>query len=197
MGKTAIILLYGLYSPDRQAYTRYLENITDDIKKNDIARVILCGGFTDPKKPGVSEAGSVKAFLERAGFKKEIVLEDRSITTNQNLELAAQMIEPGEEVIVYGETARYAKIIWLSLHFLLGLRKQEIYKLVLDFYKGRELEADFKYSNLTVKNVGCGSQAEDVFGQTFASILDVLAVYDRELGDLDLESRKKELGLTS
>ncbi len=194
--KTAIVLLYGLHSPQRQKYSHYLKKVVGDSKKESIGRLILCGGYTDPKKPKVSEAGSVKDFLEGLGVAMDIILEDKSITTNQNLELAAGLVDQNEELIVYCDEARKAKVIWLALHFLLGLSKQEIYKMVLNYFNDGRAGGDFKFSNLTVKGFDVGSGKDDVLGQTYASILDVLAVYEEEFNDLDLKKRQEKFRIS-
>jgi hypothetical protein len=194
--KTAIVLLYGLYAPQREKYGRYLREVVSDSKKEGVGRLILCGGYTDPKKPEVSEAGSVKDFLEDLGVDREIVLEDKSITTNQNLELAAGLIDEDGELIVYCDEARKAKVIWLALHFFLGLPQQEIYKVVLNYFSDERIGGDFECSNLTVKGFDVGSEKDDILGQTYASILDVLAAYEEELNDLDLKKRKEKFGIS-
>lgn len=193
--KTAIVLLYGLFDIEREQYARYLDKVGGDIRKKNINKVILCGGFTDPHRPNLSEAATVHTYLREKLEDKEVILEEKSINTNQNLEFAAQSVSSNEDIIVYCDLARKAKVIWIALHFLLQVEKREIYRLMLAFAEHKDIYKDFVHASLTVKGVEYSKTKEELIAQTHASIIDVLALYDTAMENMDIEQRKKDFGL--
>lgn len=195
--KTAIVLLYGQYTPDRTDYAHYLDEVADDILTVNVDRVILCGGYTNPAEPSISEAATAKEYLADKLQGREVTLEDRSITTNQNLEFAATKITTADKLIVYCDTARKAKVIWLALHFLLHADPRQIYRAMLEFSHQRKPAADFVYENLTVKGRGYSKTETEILGQTYAGILDVMALSDPAMNTMDLDQRKQDFGLKS
>lgn len=196
--KTGVVLLYALYGPERTDYKEYLDFIAEEIDKRGLERVILCGGFTDPKRPRDSEASTVQEYLlsVKPDF-TNYTLEDKSITTNQNLEFAAQSLSKDDEIVVYGDLIRLAKIIWIAMHFLVGATRDEIYKAVFEFAHARDLYKDFEYKNLKVVAFDFpGKTKEETIGQSFATLLHVMALYDEEKNRMGVEQRKKDFGLS-
>lgn len=197
---TSIILLYGLLNPARKdiaRYHQYLQRASEDINKTDAEKLILCGGFTDPKNPHLSEASTVQEYLKDKLTLQNIVLEDQSITTNQNLEFAATLVNGKEDSItVYCDLARQAKVTWAALHFLLKVEPREIYTIVLEFATDRDPYKNFHYNNLTIKGIEYSQNKEEILGQTHASIIDVMALFDTEMEKMELEQRKKDFGIT-
>ena len=60
MSKVGIVLLYGLYTPEKKDYRGYLEFVASEIGTRGLDRVILCGGFTDREQPNSSEAATAR-----------------------------------------------------------------------------------------------------------------------------------------
>jgi hypothetical protein len=198
--KTGVVLCYGLYSSERKDYKQYLDFIAEEIDKQGLERVILCGGFTNPERSRDSEASTVQEYLlsVKPDF-TNYTLEDKSINTNQNLEFAAQRLSKDDEIMVYGDLIRLAKIIWIAMHFLVGASQEDIYKAVFEFaYDARDLYKDFKYKNLKVVAFDFpGKTKEETIGQSFAVLLDVMALYDEKKNRMDVEQREKDLRLSS
>jgi len=194
--KTGIVLCYGRYSPEKTSYKAYLDFVSAEIGKRALERVIICGGFTDPRE---SEAATVRDYL--LSVKPEFnlyILEEKSITTNQNLEFAAAELGPDDEIVVYGDLIRMAKIIWIAMHFLLKVPKDQIYKALHEFVYAKDLHrespGEFKYRNLTVVGFDFpGRTREETIRQTFATPLDVMALYDEDFARMDVAQRKKDL----
>lgn len=196
--KTAVVLLYGLYSPERKDYQAYLDSIAQEIKANNFEQVVLCGGFTNPKRPHESEASTVHDYLLSVNPSfTNFVLEDQSVTTNQNLEFAANRVTKNDQIVVYCDLCRQAKVIWIACHFLLGLSQTQIYQLLIDFAYQKDVYKNFCQQNLTVKGFDfVGRTKEELIGQIYASILDVIATTNPELERVDVAYRKKDFGLT-
>jgi len=194
----AIVLLYGLYSLERKDYQTYLDFIAKEIKTKKYDQVILCGGFTDPKRPTESEASTAKVYLlsQNPSF-TSYVLEDQSVTTNQNLEFASRRINKGDKIIVYYDLCRKAKVIWISLHFLLDLKQEKIYQLLIDFAYQKNPHKDFICQNIKVMGFDFPNRSkEELMAQSTASILDVMATTNPKLEELDVTYRKKDFGLS-
>lgn len=195
--KTAVVLLYSLYSPKRIDYQQYLDFINDEIQHKNIEKVILCGGFTNPQRPKDSEAGTARQYLSSVNKTfKNFILEERSINTNQNLEFAKSQISESDELLVYCDLIRKAKIIWIALHYLLNSSQKEILIAFMNFIKDKDIYKDFHYKNLTIIGFDFpGKSKEETIGQTYATILDVLSLYDEEAQKEDIKQRKKDFGL--
>src|SRR4030042_1427280 len=137
---TRIVLLYGLFDPKRKDYVDYLSFIAKDIRIKELGKIILCGGYTDPKKPKESEALSAMKYLKGVNPNFiNYILEDKSINTNQT----------------------------------------------------------FVYKNLSVIGFDFpGKTKEEMIGQSFATLLDVMAVYNKNYNEMDIQQRKKDFGLS-
>jgi len=202
--KVGIVLCYGHFHSGRtdyQSYKQYLDFVAEEIGRRGLERVLLCGGFTVPERPKDSEASTCHRYLlsVKPDF-TNYVLEDRSITTNQNLEFAAKEIKPRDEVVVYGDLIRSAKIIWIAMHFLLKVPRDEIYRALHEFAYAKdlhkELPGEFRYRNLTVVGFDWpGRTKEETIRQIFATLMDVMSLYEEEKGRMEIEQRKKDLRL--
>ena len=195
--KIAIALLYGLYTPDRKWYEGYLDFLSEQFKLNRFQKVLLCGGHTDPKLQNHSEASTVKSYLlNKYPGLTNCELEDRSITTNQNLEFVKSKISPSDDITVYCDQDRKAKVIWIALHHLLNIEKNLIYEQLLKFKSANNLFSDFKYHNLKV--VGYDFQFTDKSGtlaQTYTGLLDVISLYHPELEKQNIRQRELDFNL--
>ncbi len=195
--KTAVVLLYGLYSLERIDYKSYFDFLISEIQEKDIEKVVLCGGFTNPKMPDKSEASTAKDYLvnkysEFTNYK----LEEKSINTNQNLEFARENLGRDDEIIVYCDLIRKAKVIWIAMHFLLQLEIDTISRAFMDFVRDKDLYKDFHYKSLKVIGYDFPSKTkEEIMVQSYATLIDVLALYSKELNEIDVNQRKKDFGL--
>lgn len=112
----------------------YLDRVVRFIKENKqpIQMVIFCGGFTQQKSaPGVSEAMLMREYIysnleEIRPPAFWIYCEDRSYTSFQNIERAAEIIRTERlyndcRIVIFCEATRSANIIMLARHFMLEL----------------------------------------------------------------------------
>ena|SRR3989304_6497992 len=196
--KTGIVLLYGLFTPKRKDYLDYLKFINQEIQTKKLDKVILCGGFTNPKKPKDSEASSAKKYLKEINPNfTNFLLEDKSVNTNQNLQFAAKNLDNTKEIIVYCDLTRLAKVIWIAMHFLLNEKKVLIYTELFKFIHQRNLYKPFVYKNLSFIGFDFpGKTKEEMIGQSFATLLDVMAIYNKDYNKMDIQQRKKDFGLS-
>jgi len=196
--KIGIVLLYGLYNPARSDYKAYLDFISQKILEEKLEELILCGGFTDPKQTDKSEASTAKEYLSFVTKNFDgYALEDRSLTTNQNLEFASEKINQNDELVVFCDLIRLAKVIWISQHFLLKESFENIYKSLFDFAHNKQLYKPFIHKNLKILAFDFpGKSKEETIAQSFAALIDVMALYDKEFDKMDLEQRKKDFGLS-
>ena len=200
--KIGIVLAYGHFNPDKpehKSYRNYLDFVAEEIDKRRLEKVILCGGFTVPEIND-SEAGTCQKYLLEA--KPEFtnyILEDQSLTTNQNLQFAAQKIKFEDELVVFGDLTRLPKISWAAMHYLVKASQDEIYQAVHKFTYAKDLHkqlpGEFIYQNLTVVGFDFNRGKEETIRQIFASPLDILALYDEKNNQIDVEQRKKDLHL--
>ena len=90
---------YKHYKPEMTDFKAYLDFVISDIRKRNFDKIILCGGFTDPKIPTISEAITVKKYLLSTYPEfSNYILEEGSIDSNQSIEFAAHRIEKNHEV---------------------------------------------------------------------------------------------------
>lgn len=195
--KIAVVLLYGLYEEKREDYKGYLDFIKSEIVNEGFDKIILCGGFTNPERPSDSEASTAKEYLRASLPSADFVLEDKSITTNQNLEFAAQFVKDlsKSEIFVYGDLIRKTKIAWIAGHFLLGLNKMDLYQILIDYVHERDIYKDLLIKNLRIRTYDFNKTKEETIGCSFTTLLDVLALYDDKLNEIDLNKRKELFGI--
>ena len=69
------------------------------LRDNPDAKLILTGG--NPDESGVTEAAAMRGILAERGVAQEsMILEDQAASTNQNFRNAAQLVDPGEPVVL-------------------------------------------------------------------------------------------------
>ncbi|MCD4811838.1 YdcF family protein [bacterium] len=196
--KIAIILLYGLYDPKNTNYQAYFDFLITEIKKQKFDKVILCGGYTFPHIENISEAESAKRYLQSKSQYDDYILEDKSINTNQNLEFASKHISSKDDLFVYGDWIRIAKISWISAHFLLKESLENIFNAMMQFVYKKEPYKPFTMKNLTVIGYDFkGKSKEEMVGQTFATLFDVISLYNKDFEKQNIDQRKKDFGLNN
>jgi hypothetical protein len=198
--KTGIVLGYGLFSPEKEDYRSYLDFVAQRIKGDNLDKIILCGGFTDPKQPDKSEAGTMGKYLRSLSPDTQYVLEERSINTNQNIEFASKEIGEDDEVFVYCDSIRIPKSAWIAAHFILGESQEKIAVRFLNYAKTGVKSIDIKkpieFGRLKIVGFDFSSKTKDAaISQTGASLVDVMSLYNEEIRKLDEEVRKEVFGL--
>ncbi len=200
--RIGIVLLYGLYTEEREDYREYLDYISDEIQRENLDKVMLCGGHTNPNRPDDSEASTVQDYLLTKSTFNQYLLEDSSITTNQNLMYAAEKltemnINEEDEIFVYGDLTRKSKIAWIAIHEILNLSQKEIFEFMLEYVHEQNIYKDIRCRNLIVKGFDfAGKSREETIAMSFTAILDVLALYNPDLEKADTARRKQLFGIS-
>lgn len=194
--KIAIFLCYGLFEESNQEYKDYVDFAAKEIAEKKIDRLILCGGYTNPQK-NISESETVFNYLKLAHSPScQIVLETESLTTSQNLQFASRYFShTADNITIYCDLYRMAKVIWLSAHFLLQKTRKEIINSILEYNLERKI-TPFSSWNLTVIPFDFPSRDKyQALGQSFSSLLEIEAIYDPNLDEEIVSHRKKEFGI--
>lgn len=194
--KTNVLLCYGTFEEPNEEYKKYLDWAMKDSVESGAEKIVVCGGHTNNLNFSISEAESVATYLHKInhGF-AHIELEDQSLTTNQNLEFASSKISPDDQITVYCDLARMAKIIWMASAYLLHKDRKEIANAIFEFSKDRKIKP-FQSWNLTVKPFDFPSRDKYLcIAQTFSSLLEVEAIYDTEMENRIVEQRKIDFGI--
>lgn len=193
--KINILLCYGNFEKSNEEYRQYIEMVVKESQENQVEKLIICGGHTNNTTPNISEAETVRDYIQGINPSINVELEDQSLTTPQNLEFVSKKISSTDQITVYCDLARMAKVVWLSLTYLLHKNRQETGSILFDFSKDKKLKP-FIYENLTVKYFDFPSRDKYLcIAQSFSSLLEVEAIYDRELEDKITTQRRKDFGL--
>jgi hypothetical protein len=194
--KTAIILLYGLYTPERTDYKKYLDFLVEEINRFKYEKIILCGGITFPQIENISEAESVRRYLEPKTKSTEYILEERSINTTQNIEFAKEYISKEDNITVYCDLIRLAKVSWLVSKVFLNQELEDIYKKIGMYLVDNDIYKSFVNENIVVKGFDFEDKGkEEIIRQIYATLLEIFALYDKSLTELNTKARKEEFGL--
>lgn len=192
---TGVVLCYGLFAETNQEYKDYLDWVNKQIDEYELEQVVICGGFSNQQQPDVSEAETVKQYFikKRADF--SWILDDQSLTTPQNLINASVMSNPTDNYVVFGDLTRFAKIIWLSLAYLLKMDRSEIVDAFWEFGKDKKLKP-FVYKSLTVLPFDFPTRSKySAVAQSFSALLEVESIYNEELDQKIIKKRKEDFGV--
>ncbi len=185
MTRLLTILGYGVFEKTNQIYKDYLDNAISLIKNHEITDLIICGGFTN-KNLQISEASSIKSYLIENNINSNIFLEEKSITTPQNLKFSQEIISTNsllpESIIITCDSIRAPKVYYLALRYLSNSLNQksteeEIYLTLLeqaiqkklDFTKNLELS----YQKLTIYGFDQGRKEKEISEQIVATMEEI------------------------
>ncbi|MCL4389227.1 MAG: YdcF family protein [Candidatus Marsarchaeota archaeon] len=194
----AIVMGYGLFDPKtaRNSYKGYLRDVATFANGGNADAIVLCGGSTNIKKSGESEAASMADYIEPMLKRPvRIILSDRSTTTLQNIEFAKRLtkFKKTDKVTVFCHDVRLPTIIWFILHYWFGLRQKQITNAILDYYAayykkryttegiGREMTKEFRYKNVAVRSHTLDTTLNEAIGINTLAIVEILAFYNPEL----------------
>jgi hypothetical protein len=212
MSRYAVLLGYGRFDRSNTAYRRYVEAFASFVNKNAVDTIILSGGYTDPKHPKISEAGSVFDYIQPL-LKRDVgvILEERALTTRQNIEFSKKFmnLKGGDSAMVFCDNVRQPKIMWFILHFWFGLAKIEIEQYFVDYGQkyylrhytteqiGNEVAKGLTYKNVIVKPYRMRTTIEAAVSQEIATLLEVNTLYDKSLDRRLMREIKIKFGLIS
>ena len=209
MARYAVLLGLGLFKRTNAAYRRYVINFASFVNRNEVDAIVLSGGHTDPKRPSESEAESIAGYLQPL-LKRDVrmMLEGRSLTTAQNVEFSRRFISPRDDVVtVFCDNVRPPKVMWFILHFWFGLSRGEIEQYFVDYGRryysrhytteeiGNEIVKGLTYKNVTVRPYRMHERIEAAVSQEVGTLLEVNALYDKQLGRKLMKNIKVKFGL--
>lgn len=129
-----IVLGYGYHLTD--PIKRYLEFVTSFIRqqRSGTTTIITTGGYTNRKSaPGVSEAGMMAGYLKECGVTAQIIVEESSVTTIENLRnvksIAHELGFTGKQIVVFCDSARSFKVRIIGRLIISCWLKINTYKL--------------------------------------------------------------------
>jgi dihydrodipicolinate synthase/N-acetylneuraminate lyase len=207
MTKYAILLGFGLFEESNQKYKAYLDRFVKFVKKNKIDVVVLCGGHTNLKSPEKSEAGTMADYLTKfLDSNVKIVLEDRSLTTEQNIKFAKEHmnLDPKNKIFIVSDSVRFFKIYWLMLYHWFGLSKDEInaewLKIAKEAYNNPKKKAinielkDMKrllaYKNVRITIDGLHKDYKNAVQVILSEVFEIEGLYDQNVNNRYLEQTK-------
>lgn len=212
MAGCAVVLGYGLFDESKTTYKAYLDNFVRSVNGNDIGKVVLCGGATDPAKPSVSEASSIRDYVKpllKRGV--EVILEEGSITTDQNIRFAASSVDVGNAgapISVFCDNVRPPKVIWYVLAYWFGLNKQQIIDYLLDYFKeyyakhmtteqlGKLIATEgMIYRNVRIVPFRMRTDIDDATGNILSTLVSIEVLYNKRLYRKFVDEIKIKFGL--
>ena len=124
----ATIFGFGLFDQSNPKYKAYVDRFALFVKKNKIDEVVICGGHTNAAVPEKSEAGTIAEYLRPILGNVKMHVEDRSLTSEQNIAFAKQFIDinSAEKIFVIVDSVRFFKVFWMILDRWFGLGKRQI-----------------------------------------------------------------------
>ncbi|MGC8572351.1 MAG: ElyC/SanA/YdcF family protein [Candidatus Micrarchaeia archaeon] len=208
--KTAVLIANGIFDAALEHYKKYLDEFVDFVNKNKIEKVILCGGYTTKESP-LSEAASVKQYIEPKISKDiKIILEEQSITASQSIKFSKKLVKlkPEDEVTVFCDSSIAVKVMWFVMHYWFKLKKKEIYDDAFNYIKmhyskhnktediGKSiLLPGILYKNVEIHPCTILPSIESALAQQMISIIDIGALYDKELNEKFIEITKERYNL--
>ena len=156
-----------------------------------------------------SEAESIANYLKPLlKENKNIILENRSLTTLENIEFTRKFINLEDStIIVFCDNIRPQKVMWLILHIWFGLSRKKIEKYFTDYSiryyithftdegLGKEMSKGFTYKNVIVKPYRMRTDIDDAISALIGDILEINSLYDTSIRAKFVKFIKIKLGL--
>lgn len=207
--KIIIVLCYALFQ-NQENYKKYLDKVLNIIDLENPDKIIVCGGFTNKNFPEISEAKSATDYLltKNSSLKDKIILEERSITTPQNIKFAIEEIsklnKKVDSVIFVCDSIRLVKVYCIGSLLMsepLGFRadKEQILLELMRQIENKKIdfakECQLHFENITFKGVDMKRSILEVGDQIPRSLTEVFALEFPLLEKAALDHRSKEWGL--
>jgi hypothetical protein len=210
MTKTAILIANGIFDASLEHYKNYVDEFIDFVNKNNVEKIIIGGGYTN-KESTVSEASSVKQYLEpKISNNAKILLEERSLTASQSIKFSKKIVKlkPEDEVTVFCDSSIAVKVMWFVMHYWFKLKKKDIYEDAFNYIKihyskhnkvddiGKSiLLPGILYKNVEIHPCTTLPSIESAIAQQIISLVDIGTLYDKELNEKFIEITKERFDL--
>ena len=167
------------------------------------------GGTQTLEDPWNPRQVTISKYLEnKLKRNTTILLEERSLTTAQNIEFTKSLLKLANgSVTVFCDNIRPPKVMWYVMHYWFGLSKREIENYFLEyslkFYSkhftteqiGKELNKGLAYKNVLVKPYHMRTDIDDAISGQIASVLEINSLYDKKLYSKLIKAVKIKFGL--
>lgn len=212
MAKYALLLGYGIFGHAKVSqikYRDYVRKFASFVNKEKIDVVIVSGGHTSPKRPLESEAESIAKYLKPL-LKDNVTihLENRSLTTLQNIEFSKKFIDLNNgTVTVFCDNIRPQKVMWLILHLWFKLDRKQIedyfigysVKYYITHFTDEGLGKDMSKKGFTYKNVvivpyPMRTDIDDAISALVSDMLEIESLYKKSERIRIIKFFKKKLG---
>lgn len=113
--RDALVVVLGYGCHLTEPMKNYLDSVISFVERNGVTAIVATGGYTNRKSaPGISEAGMMASYLKECGVKIPIILEETSVTTNENLRSVGRIIRERrlavQRVVIFSDSARSFKV---------------------------------------------------------------------------------------
>ncbi|MEK7527560.1 MAG: ElyC/SanA/YdcF family protein [Patescibacteria group bacterium] len=186
MKNVGIILGYGVFIPPNPEYQSYLDQAKNLILEKGFDTTIITGSFTNPKYPHLSEASSIFDYFLSQSNKLNIILEDQSLTTYQNLlfskDIISTRLKTLDSVFIIADSIRVPKVFFHSLEifsplFLKAMTTEDRLRLLAT--ESRLHDPDtlpnpiaFSFEKLTVQGISLSNDSKSIAHQIISSLIE-------------------------
>jgi len=211
MVKYAVLLGYGIFNRAKVSeakYEDYVRKFASFVNKQKVDVVVLSGGHTSPKRLLESEAESIAKYLKPL-LKGNVTvhLENRSLTTLQNIEFSRKFLDlKASSITVFCDNIRPQKVMWLILHFWFKLDRKKIEDYFISYSVkyyvthftdeglGKEMSKGFTYKNIAIVPYPMRTDIDDAISALISDMLEIESLYKKSLKTKVVRFFKKKLG---
>lgn len=203
-----IILGYGIYTDENTSYKNYLDIAAGIIKGTQTDLIITTGMATNPNYPDLTEAQSMKEYLKDKVNGIPFLLEETSLSTQQNISLSAALMAKNkmnpDKLIIISDSIRLPKTFFFTLHYfndLLGfkLSEEQMYRelMMLTLKEKPNFSQDVKllYKQIDFYGIGMERTFKDISNQIIGTLEELAFIRYPNLEKQFLELRKNEWGI--
>jgi hypothetical protein len=204
--KVAVLLPYGIFQQSNLQYKDYIDRAYGKLSANQFDYLFLAGGRTNKDFSNLSEAQSIYEYLLKRSpdLKEKIFLEEKSLTTVQNLEFIVDILASknlsADEVMITCDSIRLNKVFVVAA-FLFA--KQSTEEEILESLLQQGIENNIKmtedsalkFKQIVVYGLNIHRSIDEVAAQISNTLLEANFLKYPKLHQIAIVWRKKILGL--
>lgn len=202
-----LILCYGLFQETNHHYKAYLDNALSQINALQPDKLILAGGHTSKDYPDLSEAETVYAYIAKQDpqLVLKMLLETESLTTLQNLQNTATLIEteqlPMHSLHIFCDSIRVPKVFHLASQvFYEHIDEAVVYRSLLHQMTDQNLtfaqDCELTFEKITIHGINIHRQPEEMSQQIAATLIESAFIKYPELHAEVITIKKEKWGIT-
>lgn len=210
MTKTAVLLGTGIFDSDMKDYKGYIDEFVEFVNRNNVGRVIVCGGQTNPDSRLTEASSIIKYMAPLLGKNVQLIAEEDSITASQSIRYSKPLLKmkKSDDVTVFCDAVLAVKVMWFIMHYWFDMDRADIEQDALNFISlyyskhhnvedvGRGIiHTGVLYKNVEVHPCSVRPSMESAIAQQLVSLVDIAALYNEPLYRLFIETTKKRYGI--